>query len=279
MRIGFVTCKVLPEPDVDESVLLDACSACGVDFGLVPWDSGGAPDGYDFLVLRSCWNYHVDIAAFLDWLAVVERQVTVVNPPDIVRWNADKRYLADLAAKGVPTVPTVWVDRRNGTSVTRSAAELGVDKIVVKPTVSAASWKTKAFASEQFDESERFLSGILTDRDAMVQPFLSSVETIGERSVVWIDGEVTHAIIKKPRFSGEEESVSEAVEPTVHERELVANAISGFEVRLLYARLDLMLDDAGEWRVSELELIEPSLFLSQHSPALSRFVAALKALR
>ena len=276
MRIGFVTCQVLPEPDVDEAVLLKACTAAGLEYGLLAWDGDEAHSGFDLLVLRSCWNYHIDIAAFLGWLSSVESDIPVFNPPDIVRWNADKHYLADLSAKGVPTVPTNWVGRGTGMSVAQAASELNVEKVVVKPTVSAASWKTKAFTSDGFAAAELFLSGILTDRDAMVQPFLGSVETIGERSVVWIDGEVTHAIIKKPRFSGEEESVSEAVEPTDHERELFAKALVGLEDRLLYARLDLMLDGAGDWRVSELELIEPSLFLSQHPAALAKFVAALK---
>ena len=114
----------------------------------------------------------------------------------------------------------------------------------------------------------------------MVQRFIPAVETAGERAVVWIDGETTHAVRKAPRFTGQDESVSGALPVTDAERERVERALSavaggeGAMRDLLYARADLV-DDDGTLRISELELIEPSLFLKQSPAALERLVDAI----
>jgi hypothetical protein len=110
----------------------------------------------------------------------------------------------------------------------------------------------------------------------MVQPYLESIHTVGERSLIWIDGEVTHAIVKSPRFADDHEAVSEAVEPNEDERDLVSRLMRGYP-GCLYARVDLMQDSAGVWCLSELELIEPSLFLKQNPAALNRLVEGISA--
>lgn len=109
----------------------------------------------------------------------------------------------------------------------------------------------------------------------MVQRYIPSVERGGERSIMWIAGEVTHVIIKHPRFAGHPERVELGGAPTNHERDMVRIALDGLEDRLLYARLDVMDGEQGELLVSELELIEPSLFLREHPPALERFITAI----
>ena len=48
---------------------------------------------------------------FLAWVdGLAAAGVPVVNAPAHLRWNLDKRYLRDLEAAGVPTVPTSWVE-------------------------------------------------------------------------------------------------------------------------------------------------------------------------
>jgi hypothetical protein len=119
------------------------------------------------------------------------------------------------------------------------------------------------------------LHALLVDRDALVQPYLPSVETHGERALVWIDGHFTHAVRKTPRWSGENESVSDALAVEPDERALGELALAPLASRLLYARVDVARDERGEPLLMELELIEPSLFLAQHASALSRFVDAI----
>lgn len=271
MRIGFVTCVSLPEPDVDESLLLTNCAEAGIETALVPWDDPTADlTQFDHLVIRSTWNYYEKQDEFLQWLATAESQVPVWNHPDVVRWNFDKRYLLELSERGIPVVPTQYVSKGEYLDPALAWAH----RIVIKPTVSAGSWHTRVFEREDPDATS-FMAALLNERDVMVQPFLESVHTVGERSVMWVGGEVTHVVVKKPRFAGGDESVEGPFEPTDYERELLDLCIAPFRDKLLYARLDLIQNEAGEWLVSELELIEPSLFLLQSPAALDKLVAAL----
>jgi glutathione synthase/RimK-type ligase-like ATP-grasp enzyme len=125
----------------------------------------------------------------------------------------------------------------------------------------------------EIDES--LFRDLVAARHMMVQPYIESVEGHGERAVVWIDGEITHAIRKSPRFSGQEESVSDGLLVASDERELALAALATVSSRLLYGRVDIVRDERGVPLVMELELIEPSLFLKQSDRALERFVTAV----
>lgn len=120
-----------------------------------------------------------------------------------------------------------------------------------------------------------FLDELLADGDALIQPYVESVDTEGERSLMWIAGGLTHAIRKSPRFAGESEGVSGALEVSAEDRAFAGLTLGDFADRLLYARIDVMRNGSGDLLLSELELIEPSLFLLQHPPALDRFADAI----
>ena len=135
---------------------------------------------------------------------------------------------------------------------------------------------TKRFGIEELSEAESFLGEILNGREAMVQKFMSRVADGGEIALIHIDGELTHGIIKEPRFHGGEESVSAAVSPSYEQSDLARCVLETIEDPWLYARVDLMLSDDGQWALSELELVEPSLFFMQNPAALDRYVEGLK---
>jgi len=156
--------------------------------------------------------------------------------------------------------------------------ETGWERFVVKPTISAGSFMTKRFTSDQVREATEFAAEISIGREAMVQPYMASVETGGEVSLIHIDGELTHCIVKEPRFSDGFESVSAAFQPDASLAAAAATAMKAVPEPWLYARVDLMRAEDGQWLLSELELIEPSLFFLQHPPALERFIAALMRL-
>ncbi|MBI5705505.1 MAG: hypothetical protein HZC36_00785 [Armatimonadetes bacterium] len=267
MRLAIVSCDPLPEPDVDEEMTVAALSRAGFEVQVVPWQSDVNWSQFDMALLRSCWDYPWNETAFRHWLDAVEGQTRIWNPPSVVRWNLNKRYLHDLEAKGVPTV-TTWIGR--------DLAEVPWNRYVVKPTVSCGSYLTRVFSQDEREDAERFVDQLSRTHEPMFQPFLGSVETEGECSVVWIDGAITHAIRKKPRFSGDEESVSSAIKPTQEEAELALRAIQAAPGPLLYARADLMRDNEDKLCVSELELIEPSLFFLQEPRALQRFVTGIE---
>lgn len=280
MRVALITCRALPEPDLDQEPLLAALRAAGLQAELVAWDDPAAdPGAHELCVLRSCWNYHLDPGAFEAWLARAERVTRVLNPPEVVRWNLHKSYLAELEARGLPVVACEHLERGSRASFAGVLDARGWSEVVVKPAVSASSYRTRRFARGEEAAAQTFLDDLLGDRDAMIQPYLSSVERSGERSLVSIGGRFTHAIEKAPRFEGGEERVSPALPLRASELVLgaaVLASLGGLARELLYARLDLIEDDDGVARISELELIEPSLFLVQSPPALRALVAAIR---
>lgn len=275
MRVALITCRQLPEPDPDQQLLLDALQQRGVDAVMHAWDGDGALDGCDLAVLRSAWNYHLEPQRFLDWLAGAEAATRILNPPAVLLWNLHKRYLQELAEQGLPVVPTVFVERGSATSFAAVLQQQGWSRAVIKPSISAASFRTRAFAAGEARQAQAFLDELVVDRDAMIQRYLPSVERGGEKAMVWIDGEWTHAVRKAPRFHGADEQVSGAVAIDAGERAFGDRALAQVGSGLLYARLDLIAGDDGEPLISELELLEPSLFLLQHPPALARLAAAI----
>jgi glutathione synthase/RimK-type ligase-like ATP-grasp enzyme len=279
MRIAIATTEPLPEPDPDQELLLAALRAAGAEAEMLSWCTSTAdPASFDLVVLRSTWDSHWKPAAFRSWCERTGARTRLLNPARTVAWNLHKSYLRDLAERGVPIVPTAWVECGERADLEDIVRELGGAELVIKPAISAGSWKTRRFAAAERDAARAFLTELAREADAMVQPYLRSTETTGERALIWIDGELTHAVRKSPRFSGEDESVSAALQPSEEERAFAARTLeAAAQPGLLYARVDVMRGDDGELLLSELELIEPSLFLKQHPPASERLARAIVA--
>lgn len=278
-RLALLTCSNMPEPDVDEDVTLAALRAAGHEAELLAWNAASTPvERFDLCILRSTWDYIWHVEAFERFLEEVTASSRLLNPLPVVRWNLHKRYLCELAEAGLRVIPTQLVAR--GADAGADAAWRAWGDVVVKPAVSAASVDTRRFRSGELDEAEAFLARLTRHRDALVQPYVSTVERGGEKAFVCIDGRLTHGIVKRPRFSGEEERVGEAFEPSAQAYAFVANALACLPEPLgqdlLYARVDAFDDGRGGLMLSELELIEPSLFFQQHPPALAAFVAAIE---
>ncbi len=264
MRISLVTCAELPEPDFDEAPLREAFARQGIDVETPAWDDPEVRWGeYDACVLRSTWNYYDDLGAFKAWLARCEASGTrLINPGDAVRWNVSKGYLLELRDSGLPIVPT-WFLPGGADPRTRELWEReGWEEIVLKPIVGAASHRTERFGPDRAAEAEAFAVDLVRDAGALMQRCMRGFESPGERSLVWIDGRWTHGVRKRPRYHGQDESVEASHPPTDQERAIGDAALARFDGSLLYARLDLVEDDDGSPLISELELIEPSLFFA-----------------
>jgi len=276
-KIAFITCRELPEPDFDEELLLSAVRESGVHAELLAWDDPEAdPAPFDLCVFRSCWNYHESPGYFLDWTERVRRVTRLVNPPHIVRWNLHKHYLSGLEEAGIPIVPTAWFERGAVVNLVEVMEAHGWDDVVVKPSISAVSFRTRRFPAGEAGAGQEFLESLIQDRDLMVQKYMPAVEGDGERALIWIDGELTHAVSKTPRFADGIENVSNALPVTLEEKSIAERIVSHAAEELLYARIDVMRDENGAGLLSEFELIEPSLFLLQNPEALVRFVDAIR---
>jgi len=277
MDVALVTCKDLPEPDFDEAPLAEALGAAGISSNVLAWDDPEADwSRARMTVLRSSWNYPLHRDAFVGWAEATARVSDLWNPLGVVRWNSHKSYLLDLERRGVPVTPTAVVPRGGEITLDSILAERGWEEAVVKPAVSAASFKTIRVGPSTREKGEAHLRRLLPERDMLVQEYLPSVEGYGERALVWIDGELTHAVRKTPRFEGEDESVSSAVAISADEAALASSALKAVDGRMLYARVDVAPGPDGRPVLMELELIEPSLFFPQFPGALDRFVTGIR---
>lgn len=275
--VALASCRVLPEPDADRAPLLTSLRAAGLTVEVLAWDDPAADFASARLtLLRSTWNYSEHPADFLAWIDRVAAQSALWNQRHTVRWNAHKSYLLDLEARGVPVVPTHLVRRGATTTLAEVTRDRGWSDVVVKPAVSGGSRATVHVTAGARDRGEAHLRTLAAREDVLVQPYLTSVEGHGERAIVWIDGEPTHAVRKAPRFLGDAESVSAAVAIEADEADLARRAVAAAPGPLLYARVDVARDAGGAPRVMELELIEPSLFFPQAPAALVRYVAAVE---
>ena len=278
MDVALVSCVTLPEPDPDEAPLLGALTAAGIEAKVIGWDDPGADwSTATVSVLRSCWNYPQRLDAFSVWLSEAARKTRLFNPPPVVKWNMHKRYLLDLERRGVPVTPTAVIERGAAVDLKVIAAERGWGEVVVKPAVSASSWRTMRVTTERYPEGQRHLEAIVSERDALVQAFLPSVEGYGERSIVVVDDEICHAVRKAPRFMDDAEAVSHQPMPvSPEEAALARTALAAVDSSVFYARVDLAPGPDGAPILMELELIEPSLWFDKGPLALARMVSGIQ---
>jgi glutathione synthase/RimK-type ligase-like ATP-grasp enzyme len=277
MDVILATASRLPRPDEDQQPLLSALAAAGLSAQALAWDDPRVDWGQArACVIRSTWNYVRHHEAFLAWTERCAAVTSLCNPPPIVRWNSHKAYLIELARAGLPVVPTRLLRHEDAVA---DLAEIAGDwtEVVIKPAVSAGSFATRRVARVDFAAAgQPHLEALRAGgHDVLVQPFLTSVEGHGERALVWIDGALTHAVRKSPRFAGDPQRISAAVPIAPDEAALAETILATVPRPLLYARVDLARDEQGRPCLMELELIEPSLFLDRSAEALARLAAAI----
>lgn len=285
MRIAIATCNAFPDGRPDDQ---QVAALIGAEFRV--WNEDGIDwSTYDRVVIRSVWDYHVDLSEFLAWCDAVG-SVRLRNPPELVAFNADKRYLSTLE---VPTVPTTFL--APGTRLAPYGAE-----IVVKPNVSAGARDTGRFAPDVFTEAAALVQLIhASGRTALVQPYLPAVDMQGETAVVLLAGEVSHVLAKRPvlvtpgvaplaQVGGSHAPAAVMLEPdlvtagdaTDAQLELARAAHAEIAARFgtpLYARVDMVPGPDGLPVVIELELIEPNLYLDLVPGSVQRLAAAIQA--
>lgn len=268
-----------------EDQALVAClrTAHDVQVEVVVWDEPRAYDcAREIVVIRSVWDYQDRLGEFLAWIDRLERAgVAVWNPPAVLRWNSDKRYLRELAERGFALPRTVWIDSADAASLAAVRAQFD-GPCVLKPSVSASGQNTFLVAPGDEAIFTRAVAA-LTGRCVLVQEYLDQVRGEGEWSLVFIGGEFSHAFRKRAR--GEEFRVQEehggenlpapppAAARTAAEKLLTVAPASA----LAYARVDGVMRD-GQFLVMELELFEPRLYPEMGTGGTERLAAHLAKL-
>lgn len=280
VRLALVTYRGAPELHDDDKVALSALRARGFSPEPVVWDAGVDWRGFDRIVVRSTWDYFQRIAEFRAWLDGLERVgAPVLNPVTTLRWNTDKRYLQRFAERGVPAIETAWLARGERVSLEELLKERGWSEAVVKPSISGGGWRTFRVRLEEARSRQAELELLLAEGEAMVQPFVREILEDGERSLVFFNRRLSHAMRKRPKAGDflvqlEHGGSIEAFDPPAELCGLAERALAQVEGPLLYARVDAVHTD-GQWRLNELELVEPMLYLRFAPGAAERFAEAL----
>jgi glutathione synthase/RimK-type ligase-like ATP-grasp enzyme len=276
--VGFVTCTTWPEISDSDELVRAALADRGVTVEGRAWN-GPVQDfeRFDAVILRSNWDYHHAIDAFAGWLDALDAAgARVWNPPALVRWNLSKRYLLDLAAGGVPTVPGVVLDGDAATRLRGVLTERQWSSAVVKPLVSASAHDTALVLHGNADRVVEALAAGTMRQPVLVQPFVEEIRTRGEWSVVFIDGVPTHAVLKRPgpgdfRVQEYLGGSAQARPPGPAVLAATRRALEALPVPPLYARIDGVETREGFW-VMEVEVNEPGLFFTL-APAAARTFA------
>lgn len=302
MRLAIVTCEPKENQGYEDDKLVQSLEMLGASAERVAWTEDVDWSRFATAVIRTTWDYHLRFEQFQDWLTRAESMTRVLNEPGLIRWNWNKGYLIDLADKGVPIVPTLlW---SVGQKAFRSAGDISLigrvmpglcgkgsascneggdldrtERVVIKPTIGSTAFGSGHFGREQVDQANAHLSRLLKKGDALIQPFMGSIQTEGELSLVYFDGAYSHAVLKTPP-EGEYRSQSEfggtykAVEPNTNAVEVAELALKALDTTPVFARVDMVLDE-GFYKLMELELIEPELFIPLRAEASDRLARAI----
>ncbi len=252
-RVCFVTCLLWPDISESDRLVARALERGGVRVEGRAWNERAADfGGFDAVVLRSNWDYHFEPEAFLGWLDRLERTgARIFNPPALVRWNVSKRYLIALHAAGVPTVATAVLEDESRAGLEAMMRGHGWPAAVLKPEIGASAHDT------------RLVTG----------------GTVGEAAVIFIDGALTHSVLKRPaagdfRVQSHLGGTTRAEPAPPGVADAARAALRPLPAAPLYARIDGVETDA-RFLIMEVEVNEPGLFFTHAPAAASTFAEAI----
>lgn len=283
-RAAFLTLSDPADFVIDDDLAHEPMHHRGWQVDTVPWDRQGVDwERYEIVVIRSTWDYQHQPTAFLATLAAIEDSGTrLENSLDIVRWNMQKTYLRDLAARGVPILTTLWREGLAPGELLPLFKEMNSDEVVIKPVLSGTAQGAyrldSAKAQAQATEIEAYYAG----RPLMMQPFQPHVVNEGEYSLFYFNGAYSHCVLKVPKpgdFRVQEEHGGDIrfviAEPAL--LEAGKTTMAAIEGEPLYARVDFVRHQGSGFRIMELELVEPALYLRMDPGAPDRFADAIVA--
>ncbi len=280
-HLAFVTSSRMPKPDPETHLLMAELEKLGAHAAAVHWDADLDWSIFDLVLIRTTWDYFERLDEFLTWVHAVEGVTRLRNSAAIIEWNAHKSYLLELAEAGVRIVPTILLRHGEVRDVEAVLAQSGFEEVVVKPAVSAGAVGTLREGVRE-SRTRLHIRHLLSRGDVLIQPFVPSIISEGESSLVFFNGDFSHAISKRPapgdfRVQDNHGGTVHHLDPTSAELDLASAAIACAPELPLYARVDLVnMNNAPA--VMELEIIEPELFLPHSPDAAARFAGLLIAI-
>ncbi|MEE1883803.1 ATP-grasp domain-containing protein [Pedobacter flavus] len=266
----------------EESVLFNFLRDKGLQLTKVIWNDDRVDwKSFDLALLKSPWDYFEVIDTFYSWLTHLDEiKLPLLNPTDLVKWNADKHYLAEIADAGLPVIPTAYINKGTRLELETFFERFKTDQIIIKPCVSGGSFHTFKVTKENLEEIQNKVQLLLKTMDFMVQPFIPEVQIEGEWSLLFFNGKFSHCLLKKAK-SGDfrvQHFLGGTIHPQQPSEAMLKSAkqyVDQFAKSSLYARVDgVMIDET--FTLMELELIEPYMFLFTDVEGYENYYKALK---
>jgi glutathione synthase/RimK-type ligase-like ATP-grasp enzyme len=282
VRVAFVTYRGLPDLNADDRLAATALAGLGLPTDAVRWDDGSVDWlAYRAVVLRSTWDYQDRVAEFHAWIDRMEAiGAPLWNPPAILRWNTDKRYLARLSSPLLGPPPTEILERGSTVNLRTLLAARGWEEAVVKPTISADGRLTERTSRATAASDQSALDAMLATHDVIVQPLVPEIRASGEISMMFFRGAFSHAVSKRPQageFRVQERLGGRIVltDPPPGLIDLAKEMLDEHAPGYLYARVDVVVT-VERFVLMEVELVEPSLYLGHDPQAAQAFALAVQ---
>jgi glutathione synthase/RimK-type ligase-like ATP-grasp enzyme len=280
MRIGFFTAEFLGGVFADDVPVAEALASRGVEVEPVVWNRPFDARRYVALVVRSPWDWYQHRAAFRAFVrGLASAPTRVINPPQMLARFMDKTYFEHLTRLGLDVMPTTFFTPEQLDEVPAELARRGWRRAVLKPSFTANAYGAQRFEASRVDDVVAAARAQVVDSAWMLQPYVEGIEAGGEWSLVFFGGVFSHAVQKRPkagdyRVQPDHGGASALATPAPDVIAAAQRVISVAVPDSLYARVD-GVEHEGRFRLMELEVVEPELFLRLHPPAATRFAEVL----
>jgi hypothetical protein len=283
VNLALVTCSNLPGWEKDDAPLHAAFEARGVTLSHPVWNDPSVDwSSFDAALIRTTWDYCEDREGFITWAERAGEATLLMNPAEVIKWNTHKSYLRDVEAMGLPVIPTFWMERGGSYHLGQVMEDNGWERGFIKPQIGATAIHTLRFdaTEEGFLTARKHVNGLIRHEGLMFQPYIETVETFGEVSAIFLGGAFSHAVRKIP-VAGDyrvQDDHGASDQPYTFEPEFLAKLeafLDGFQHDVVYGRFDFLKDADGQYMMTELELVEPSLFFRHDLAAADRLADAV----
>ena len=289
--ITLLTCRAYYKPDnvtpyiqnilLEQELLKSAFEAQGLKVDIAYWDN----PTYEWqetksVLFRTIWDYFERFDEFWEWLEQVKTKTRLINSYELIKWNIDKHYLKDLSSWGIKTVPTYFADKGCNMKLHEIAKRNQWKDLVIKPAISASAFKTYKILANEIQANEKLFNSLVQERNMLVQPYFETITQLGEASLMVFDGKFTHAILKKAQpgdfrvqddFGG---TVHNYI-PTKAEINFAEKVFETCKTKPVYGRVDIVWDNDKNFYLSELEIIEPELWIRNYPKCAERIAEAV----
>ena len=289
--ITLLTCRAYYKPDnitpyiqnilLEQELLKSAFESQGLKVDITYWDN----PSYEWqqtksVLFRTVWDYFERFDEFWDWLEQVKTKTRLINSYELIKWNIDKHYLRDLKNNDIQVVPTYFADRGNNINLQEIANLNDWKHIVIKPAISASAFNTYKITNDEMEQKEQLFHELLQTHDMLVQPFFPTISELGEASLMVFGGKFTHAILKKAkagdfRVQDDFGGTVHDYNPTQEEIKFAEKVFQSCTSLPIYGRVDIVWDSNKHIYLSELEIIEPELWIRNRPESANKIAEAV----